>query len=92
MTRTAPTYRMTCMSTKTIAVDLRVYQRLAAVKREGESFSNAIDRILVEVGAAHTGKDILQRLGEVAPLSEEDSEVFLDVVAENRASEGWKRA
>ncbi len=77
------------MSIKTIAVDLRVYERLAAVKRESESFSRVIDRLLVEVGSAHTGRGILRGLGAIAPLSEEDSEVFLEVIAENRASEKW---
>lgn len=79
------------MSTKTIAVDTRVYDRLAAVKRTNESFSKAIDRLLTEVAAAHTGRDILRGLATVAPLSQEDSKVFLDVVAENRASEQWDR-
>ena len=77
------------MSTKTIAVDSRVYDRLATVKREGESFSNTIDRLLIEVGAAHTGSDILRGLEDVVPLSEEDSEAFLEVVAENRTGEAW---
>ena len=77
------------MSTKTIAVDSRVYDRLATVKRKGESFSSAIDRLLIEVGSAHTGRDVLGGLEAVAPLSEEDSETFLEVVAENRAGEAW---
>lgn len=77
------------MSTKTIAVDSRVYDRLAAAKREGESFSKVIDRLLSEVRAAHTGRDILQGLGSVAPLTQEDSETFLEVIAGNRASERW---
>jgi len=77
------------MSTKTIAVDSKVYARLDAVKRRGESFSNTIDRLLVEVGAAHTGSDILGRLADIEPLSKEESEVFLAVVAENRAAEAW---
>jgi predicted CopG family antitoxin len=79
------------MSTKTIALDSLVYDRLAASKKDGESFSRLIDRLLREVGAAHTGSDILRGLATVAPLSEKDSEVFLGVVAENRASEGWDR-
>lgn len=78
------------MSTKTIAVDTRVYERLAGAKREGESFSKVIDRLLSEVGAAHTGGDILRRVEALPALSEEDSEVFLGVVAENRASEEWE--
>jgi len=77
------------MSTKTIAVDKRVYDRLAAAKREGESFSKVIDRLLTEIGTLHTGQDILEGLENVAPLSPEDSEVFLEVVAENRSSEAW---
>lgn len=77
------------MSTKTIAVDSRVYDRLATVKKRGESFSSTIDRLLVEVGSAHTGSDILRGLEAVAPLCEEDSEKFLEVVAENRADEAW---
>lgn len=77
------------MSTKTIALDSRVYDRLAAAKSEGESFSKAIDRLLTEIGAAHTGSDILRGLATLAPLSDSDSEVFMEVVAENRASEEW---
>lgn len=77
------------MSVKTIAVEARVYARLAAVKREGESFSKVIDRLLAEAAAAHTAGDILKRLPAIASLSPNDAEVFLEVVAENRASETW---
>ena len=78
------------MSTKTIAVDSGVYARLASAKREGESFSRAIDRLLSEVGAAHTGGEILRGLAALTPLSEADAQVFLDVVAENRTGESWE--
>jgi predicted CopG family antitoxin len=84
------TYRIVCMSTRTIAVDSGVYQRLAAAKREGESFSRAIDRLLTTVSTAHTGKDILRELPGLPSLSAEDAEVFLRVVAENRALEAWE--
>jgi len=77
------------MSTKTIAVDTRVYKKLAGVKREGESFSKAIDRLIDQVGASHTGRDILQGLSAVTPLSDDDAEVMLSVVAENRKDETW---
>jgi predicted CopG family antitoxin len=77
------------MSTKTIAVDSRVYERLAWAKREGESFSKAIDRLLQEVGTAHTGRDLLRALADVVPLPAEDAEAMLAVVEENRASEAW---
>ena len=75
------------MSTRTIAVDSQVYERLAEAKREGESFFRAIDRLLREVGAAHTGRDVLRALEEVVPLSEQDAAVMMAVVEENRAGE-----
>jgi len=78
------------MSTKNIAVDSRVYKRLAGEKREGESFSKAIDRLLEEVGAAHTGHDILRGLEEISALDDRDAEVMLAVVRENRESEVWE--
>jgi predicted CopG family antitoxin len=77
------------MSTKTIAVDTGVYEKLSGVKREGESFSKAIDRLIDQVGAAHTGRDILQGLSDVKQLSYDDAEVMLSVVAENRENETW---
>lgn len=78
------------MSTKTIAVDSRVYDRLARVKREGESFSKTIDRLLREVGTAFTGNQILRALDEVPPLPEEDAATMLAIVDENRAGETWQ--
>lgn len=41
-------------------------------------------------GGAHTGRDILRGVEAFTPLSKADSEVFLEVVAENRASEDWE--
>lgn len=78
------------MSTKTIAVDSRVYDRLARAKREGESFSKTIDRLLREVGGVHTGSHVLRALEEMAPLPEEDAAAMLAVVQENRATEAWE--
>ncbi len=80
------------MSTKTIAVDTRVYERLAAAKSRGESFSKAIDRLLTQVERASTGGDVLRGLGALLPLSDADSQVFLKIVAENRASEDWEES
>jgi len=79
------------MGTKTIAVDTRVYERLAEAKREGESFSEVIDRLLTEVGEAHTGTEILSGVETLSPLSTEDAEVFLGVVSGNRAGEDWEQ-
>jgi predicted CopG family antitoxin len=77
------------MSTRTIAVDAGVYDRLAGVKRKGESFSKVIDRLLDELGEAHTGRDILRGLDLVPSLSREEAGVMMAVVEENRQSETW---
>ena len=82
---------MTYMATRTIAVDAGVYDRLAASKRSGESFSKAIDRLLTDASSANTGADILRRLGGFSALPDEDASVFLDVIAEDRADETWAR-
>jgi predicted CopG family antitoxin len=79
------------MATKTIALDITVYDRLAASKRGGESFSEAIDRLLAAAAAAKTGADILRQLEPFAPLPENEAKVFLAVVAEDRAAGDWER-
>jgi predicted CopG family antitoxin len=83
------TYKIIYMSTKTIAVNSRVYDRLAAEKREGESFSKALDRLLDAVESAHTGRDILKQLDEMQALTQKDAEAMLAVVTENRECESW---
>lgn len=45
--------------------------------------------MLSTVESAHTGKDILRELESFPTLSPEDADVFLSVVAENRAQEAW---
>ena len=77
------------MSTKTIAVDSKVYARLAAAKQESESFSKAIGRILGKVQGQNTGEVVLLRLRDFPSLSEVDADQMLDRVAESRAHEDW---
>ena len=79
------------MSTKTIALESSIYGRLAALKRDGESFSKVIDRLLSAVANAHTGHDILRGLDDFSRLTESDADRFLAIVAENRDSERWEQ-
>ena len=72
------------MDTKTITLESTVYRRLAALKRDGDSFSDVIDRVLHDVEDAHTGPGILRRLRDLSRLTEGDAERFLAIVAGNR--------
>jgi predicted CopG family antitoxin len=79
------------MSTKNIALNARVYELLARHKRESESFSKTIERLLSEVKRHATGSDILRNLGTIPPLTEEEAARFLAVVEDNRRTETWER-
>ena len=77
------------MSTKTIAVDVEVYARLARLKGESQSFSRLIDSLIDRVVTAHTADDVLAHLGEQPSLSDADADAMLRLVRENRESEIW---
>lgn len=76
------------MATKNIALDFEVYQRLAKYKRESESFSKAVKRMLEMIDRHHTGRDILLTLDRIPDLSAEDARTMREVVEENRR-ESW---
>jgi len=78
------------MSTKNIALDSEIYRRLAAFKRESESFSHAVARMLDAVDAAHTGKDVLARLAGIPDISQEEADELLKAVEETRRQQTWE--
>lgn len=63
------------MGTKTVGLREEVYERLAAEKREGESFSDAVDRILDA-----TQSDWRYSFGRMS----DDAEEFKEVVRTQR--------
>ena len=74
------------VSTKTIAVDLRVYQKLP-----GESFSRVIEGLVDERLTAHTGADVVSALaGAPAPLTDSEADAMLGVVDDARQTEKWR--
>ncbi len=79
------------MSTKNIALSTQVYERLARYKRESESFSRAIDRLLAIAQSRHAGSDILKALEDFPSLSEGDARRMQEVVERHRAAEMWDR-
>ncbi len=79
------------MSTMTIALDSKVYHKLAKLRGEGESFSRVIDRLVEHVMTAHTGAEILANLGAApAPLARAEARQMEKVVERNRRTEKWE--
>ncbi len=78
------------MSTKTIAIESTVYARLAGEKRESESFTKVIGRLLNVAAAAHTGRSIVAALDKTEALPDREAEQMLAVVRENRTQEKWR--
>ena len=77
------------MSTKTIALDSGVYDRLASLKGRSESFSKVINRLIDRVVTAHTAADVLAHLDALPPLSDADADTMTHLVRENRDAENW---
>jgi predicted CopG family antitoxin len=77
------------MSTKTVAIDSEVYDRLANLKRQSESFSKVINRLIDRVVTAHTAADVLAHLDAQPLLSDADAATMGRVVRENRETENW---
>ena len=77
------------MSTKTIALDSGVYEKLARLKGESQSFSKLIAHLVDRVVTAHTVADVLAQLDRLPPLSETDAAAMTRVVRENRDTEAW---
>ena len=78
------------MSTKTIALESSAYARLAREKRESESFTKVIFRLLDTAEKAHTGGDIIARMAGIRPLGASDGDRMLAVVQESRNGESWE--
>jgi predicted CopG family antitoxin len=78
------------MSTKNVALDSKVYSRLASIRRESESFSKAVARLLEEVEGSHTGRDVLARLADMPGLTDEEADRMLEIVEDARQEESWE--
>ena len=79
------------MSTKNVALSSEVYERLAKYKKESESFSRTIDRLLSLAGSRHGGAEILRGLSELPSLTLDDASRMEEVVDQDRIAETWDR-
>jgi predicted CopG family antitoxin len=80
------------MSTKTIAVDVTVYRKLADRKRESESFTKLLDR-LADADTGHgTCADAVREAAEIwgeSRSSKTEADKFEEVVKANRKAAKW---
>lgn len=83
----------TCMSTKTIAVETSVYQKLAAAKGESESFTRTIDRLLASGAMRGTCAEAVESARAVwgAPLTPGEAQRMEEVLDGNREQAARKR-
>jgi predicted CopG family antitoxin len=70
------------MAVKTITIDIEAYERLARLKRSGQSFSQVIKEHLPAVGT--TASDLLARLDATAVSDETLAEVERVIEARDR--------
>jgi predicted CopG family antitoxin len=78
------------MSTKTIAVDSRVYDKLAKLKTGSISFSKLIDNLVDQAHTSHTVAGVLSKLDVAPPLSSKDARAMEGIVKKNRDGENWE--
>lgn len=73
------------MGTKNISISDEAYERLKALKKPGESFTDAIERLtsktsILELVGVLSGKDALQLKSTVRRIREESSERVAETI------------
>jgi predicted CopG family antitoxin len=79
------------MSTKTIALETSVYEKLARRKRDGESFTKTINRLVETEAVSGTCEDAVHTASRIwkRPPTVSEIEAMEQVVRENRTDTVW---
>lgn len=79
------------MSTKTIAVEQSVYEKLRLQKRDSESFTRTINRLIETSREGFTCATAVKEAASLweEPLSSEDEKILNDTLESGRQISGW---
>ncbi len=79
------------MSTKTIAVEQTVYEKLRLQKRDSESFTKTIDRLIETSPKGFTCAAAVMEASALwgAPLTAAEEKILNDTVESGRKKNGW---
>ncbi len=78
------------MATKTIALEVSVYDKLARQKRSSESFTKTIERLIEHNQSSFTCEAAVTEAGRIwADTSAKESDTLEQVITEGRASTRW---
>lgn len=79
------------MSTKTIAVELSVYEQLAREKRESESFTKTIERLIHSASSGTCAAAVADAASVWHAIGNEvDADQMEQVIRLNRRSTNWE--
>jgi len=80
------------MSTKTVAVEQSVYEKLLSQKKDSESFTKTINRLIDGASGQYTCEAAVQDAVAIwgKPLAVDELKQIEAVVAESRGATGWE--
>ena len=78
------------MATKTIALEVSVYDKLMGCKKPSESFTKTIDRLISERADQHTCASAVAAAGEIWNSgSEREAQIMDEALRKNREPSAW---
>ena len=78
------------MATKTIALEVSVYDKLMGCKKPTESFTKAIDRLISESAGQHTCAAAVAAAGQIWKAgSEREAQIMDEALRKNREPSAW---
>jgi predicted CopG family antitoxin len=79
------------MATKTIALEVSVYDKLLGRKRNSESFTKTIDRLISESAGSRTCAEAVANASKIwSPGTDAEAQTLEDVIQAGRENTRWE--